>query len=211
MSGALRNMPASFGPELVIASHNHGKLREIDALVKPLGMQALSAAALNLPEPDETGDTFEANAEIKSLSACSLSGKAALADDSGMTVEALSGAPGIYSARWAGPQKDFALAIERVRQEIAATGANPQGARAAFVCVLALSIPHQETLFFRGEVQGSLTFPPRGKNGFGYDPIFVPDGHVQSFGEMSAEEKHAISHRAIAFAQFVSFLNRLHG
>jgi len=197
------------GMELVIASHNAGKVREINELIAPLGFTAISAATLDLPEPEETGDTFEANAAIKSESACIISGLPSLADDSGMTVEALGGAPGIYSARWAGPEKDFAAAMEKVRSEILRAGAEPEGAKASFVCVLALSVVGEETRFFRGEIEGTLTFPPKGKNGFGYDPIFIPNGSIESFGEMSADAKHAISHRAIAFAAFVDYLRLL--
>lgn len=197
---------ADYGKELVIASHNQGKIREIEALVQPLGFSVQSAGDLDLPEPEETGETFETNAAIKSESACVLSGRPSLADDSGMAVDALGGAPGIYSARWAGSSKDFGLAMQRVHDEIAKTGQSPQGAAASFICVLAFSVPHQETVFFRGEVKGTLTFPPRGPHGFGYDPIFVPEGHSQSFGEMTADAKHAISHRAIAFAKFVEYL-----
>lgn len=192
--------------ELVIASHNHGKIREIEALVGPMGFCVFSAGDLDLPEPEETGLDFETNAAIKSESACVLSGKPSLADDSGMAVDALGGAPGIYSARWAGPDKDFAYAMQRVHDEIEKTGHAAQGAKASFICVLAFSVPNQETVFFRGEVHGTLTFPPRGLHGFGYDPIFVPQGHSQSFGEMAADAKHAMSHRAIAFAKFVEHL-----
>lgn len=192
--------------ELVIASHNKGKLREIETLVAPLSVEVFSAAELDLPEPEETGDSFEANAAIKSESAAILSGKPSLADDSGLVVPALGGDPGIYSARWAGADKDFGYAMQRVHDELVAAGENPQGAEAHFVCVLALSAPRQETLFFRGEVHGTLTFPPRGLHGFGYDPIFIPENQSLTFGEMEADAKHAISHRARAFALFLDYL-----
>lgn len=209
MSASFATWAGAPQPELLIASHNRGKLREIDALVSPLGFRVSSAADLGLPEPDETADSYEGNAAIKSESACRLSGKAALADDSGLSVAALGGAPGIYSARWAGADKNFSVAMERVKSELIAAGVAPEGAAACFVCVLALSVPNQETVFFRGEVHGALTFPPRGEHGFGYDPIFVPDGHLMTFAELPAETKHQLSHRAIAFAKFVAFLKQL--
>ncbi|MCI5049802.1 MAG: RdgB/HAM1 family non-canonical purine NTP pyrophosphatase [Rickettsiales bacterium] len=192
--------------ELVIASHNAGKVREIHELVQPLGIDVISASELDLPEPEENGDTFEANAAIKSESAAILSGKWSLADDSGLCVPALNDDPGIYSARWAGPSKDFNVAIEKIREAIIAADAEPQGAAAYFVCVLALSAPNHDTLFFRGEVHGTLTFPPRGEKGFGYDPIFVATGNTQTFAEIEPAEKHAISHRARAFALFLEHL-----
>lgn len=198
--------------ELVIASHNKGKVREIGELIAPLGIEVISAAELDLPEPEETGDTFEANAALKSEAAAILSGKASLADDSGLCVPALECAPGIYSARWAGESKDFSKAMQRIHDEIVAKGGNPQGADAYFVCVLALSVPHKDTVFFRGEVHGRLTFPARGSQGFGYDPIFVPNeeqsGSGRTFGEIDAVEKHRISHRAKAFEQLVKYLSR---
>jgi len=194
------------GSELVIASHNQGKVREIEELIAPLSIAVVSAAALDLPEPEETGDTFEANAAIKAESAAILSGLPSLADDSGLCVSGLGDAPGIYSARWAGAGKDFTVAMARIKNELEAEGLAVEGAPAYFVCVLALAAPGYDTLFFRGEVHGTLTFPPRGANGFGYDPIFIPTRHTRTFGEMSAQDKHAISHRAIAFAQFVAYL-----
>lgn len=205
MQPALSDAPQ----ELVIASHNAGKIREIETLVAPLGFSVLSAGDLDLPEPEETGSDFETNAAIKSESACVLSGKPSLADDSGMAVMALDGAPGIYSARWAGPSKDFGYAMQRVHDAIAQKGIDPQGAAASFICVLAFSVPEQETVFFHGEVKGRLRFPPIGAHGFGYDPIFVPEGHSESFGQMVPMAKHAISHRAIAFAKFVEHLKTL--
>lgn len=192
--------------ELVIASHNVGKVREIGELIAPIGIEIISAAELNLPEPEENGDTFEANAALKAESAAIISGKPSLADDSGLAIPALNDAPGIYSARWAGPDKDFAMAMERIKQEVEATGRDAQGAAAYFVCVLALAAPGEETLFFRGEAHGTLTFPPQGKEGFGYDPIFVPNDQNMTFGQMSPEDKHTISHRANAFVLFLDYL-----
>ena len=191
------------GADLVVASHNAGKVREIGALLLPYGVSPLSAGELNLPEPEETETTFEGNAELKARAAAEASGKPALADDSGLSVEGLGGAPGIYSARWAGPTKDFALAMNRVQTELTNAGTAPQGARAHFVCVLSLAWPDGHLETFRGEVHGTLTFPPRGDQGFGYDPIFVPDGQAITFGEMEPDKKHGMSHRARAFAQLI--------
>jgi XTP/dITP diphosphohydrolase len=191
---------------LVVATHNPGKLREFGELLAPFGVEPAGAAALGLEEPEETGSTFCDNAILKALAAARGSGLVALADDSGLCVEALDGAPGIYSARWAGAAKDFGAAIARVKRELGERGAKPPW-RAAFVCVLALAYPDGAVETFEGRVDGTLVFPPRGTAGFGYDPIFVPDGHARTFGEMSAEEKHgipadgsrALSHRARAF------------
>lgn len=188
------------GGRLAIATHNPGKLREIAELLRPHGIAAVGAAALGLAEPDETGATFEENARLKALAAARGSGLPALADDSGLTVAALGGAPGIYSARWAGPGKDFAVAMQRVERELAGTADR----RAAFVAALALAWPDGHVEIFRGEVHGHLVFPPRGARGFGYDPIFVPEGGRQTFGEMEPAAKHAISHRARAFAKLVA-------
>lgn len=191
---------------LVVASHNAGKVREIDALLAPLNITVRSAGELNLPEPEETGDTFEANAALKSEAAAKASGFWALADDSGLAVPALDGAPGIYSARWAGESKDFTHAMARVAHELHARGQEANGAAAYFVCVLALSGPDGTTHTYRGEIHGTLTFPARGEHGFGYDPIFVPNGYAETFGEMDPTMKHNISHRAIAFAKFLDAL-----
>lgn len=191
------------GRRLVVASHNPGKVREIKALLEPFGAEVLSAASLNLPEPEETGATFAANAEIKALAAARAANIAALADDSGLVVDALDGAPGIYSARWAGPDKDFTLAMRRVHEALARMGAKaPHTAR--FICALTLAWPdgHFETV--QGAVAGEIVRPPRGERGFGYDPIFRADGHPLTFGEMDPAEKHAISHRADAFAKLVA-------
>ncbi len=194
---------------VVAATHNPGKLREIRELLAPHGIEALGAAELNLPEPEETGLTFRDNAALKAVAAARASGQPALSDNSGICVEALDGAPGIYSARWAGGSKDFAAAMARIERELAAKGA-PRPWRAYFVSALALAWPDGRTETFEGRVDGDLVFPPRGTAGFGYDPIFKPDGHDRTFGEMTAEEKHglpvdgslALSHRARAFQIF---------
>jgi XTP/dITP diphosphohydrolase len=194
---------------LVIATHNGGKLREIEELLRPFGIVPLSAAALGLEEPGETGSTFRDNAVLKARAAAQASKLIALADDSGLCVEALDGAPGVYSARWAGEKKDFGAAMTRVESELEARAAPPPW-RAAFVSVLALAWPDGAVETFEGRVDGVLVFPPRGTAGFGYDPIFCLDGHDRTFGEMSAEEKHgipadgsvALSHRARAFQKF---------
>jgi XTP/dITP diphosphohydrolase len=188
------------GGKLVIASHNAGKVREIGSLLGPYGAEVVSAGDLGLPEPVEDGDTFIANALIKSRAAARASGLPALADDSGLAVHGLNGAPGIFSARWAGPGKDFAVAMERVQREL---GANPDR-RAHFVCALALSWPDGMDVSVEGTVYGELVWPPRGPHGFGYDPIFQPDGHAITFGEMDPARKDEISHRADAFRQLVA-------
>ncbi|HEX3500419.1 MAG TPA: RdgB/HAM1 family non-canonical purine NTP pyrophosphatase [Stellaceae bacterium] len=185
---------------LVIATHNPGKLREIAALIAPFGATVLAAGALGLAEPEETGATFEANAALKAHAAAQASGLPALADDSGLVVPALGGDPGIYSARWAGPDKDFSLAMRRV--EAALAGKTDR--RAFFVAVLALAWPDGHLEGFRGEAHGTLVWPPRGERGFGYDPMFLPEGGVLTYGEMDPDEKHRISHRAIAFRQLVA-------
>ncbi len=192
---------------IVAATHNSGKLREIRELFAPYGITAVGAAELGLAEPEETGATFAANATIKAEAAARAAGEPALADDSGLCVEALGGAPGIYSARWA--EGDFAAAMARVEWELKAAHA-PKPWRAHFVSALALAWPDGATETFEGRVDGELVFPPRGTAGFGYDPIFRPDGHERTFGEMCAEEKHglpadgslALSHRARAFQTF---------
>ncbi len=188
------------GDRLVIATHNPGKLVEIRELLAPFGIAVAGAGALGLAEPEETGDSFEANAALKAHAAASASGLPALADDSGVVVPALGGAPGIHSARWAGPEKDFRRAMALVEERL---GADPDR-RAAFVAVLALAWPDGHLESFRGEVHGHLVFPPRGDRGFGYDPIFIPEGGVLTFGEMEPAAKHAIGHRAAAFKQLVA-------
>ncbi|MBL8665803.1 MAG: RdgB/HAM1 family non-canonical purine NTP pyrophosphatase [Candidatus Odyssella sp.] len=185
--------------KLVIASHNPGKLREIEDLLRPLGIAVVGAAALGLAEPDETGHTFAENAALKARTAAEAAKLPALADDSGLAVAALDGAPGIYSARWAGPGKDFRLAMEKV--EAALKGKSDR--RAKFVAALALAWPDGRCDVFEGEVEGALVWPPRGARGFGYDPMFVPDGHAITFGEMEPARKHEMSHRARAFAKLV--------
>jgi XTP/dITP diphosphohydrolase len=189
--------------KLVIASHNPGKVREIRALLGPYGIDPVSAAELDLPEPEETGVTFVANAELKALQAADLSGLPALADDSGLCVEALNGDPGIFSARWAGEGKDFALAMRRVHDRLEALPPET-GRDAHFICALALAWPDGHVEWFEGRVDGTLAWPPRGGQGFGYDPMFVPHGHDVTLGEMDPEAKHAMSHRAHAFRQLVA-------
>ena len=186
------------GDRIVIASHNPGKVEEIVALLAPFAVETIAAGSLRIPEPEETGDSFEANAALKARAAAAASGLPALADDSGLVVPALGGAPGIYSARWAGPAKDFQVAMARVHREL---GNRDRSAR--FVAVLALAWPGGNTELFRGEVEGSLTWPPRGNRGFGYDPMFIPRGATLTFGEIDPAEKHRISHRARAFAKLV--------
>lgn len=188
---------------LVIASHNEGKVREIRELLAPEGVEVISAAELNLPEPEENGADFAANARIKSESAAKLSGRYALSDDSGLCIPALGSAPGIYSARWAGKDKNFAAAMQKIHDELKVRHIEPNGQPAYFICVLALTSPEGKTQIFEGRVDGTLVFPARGKKGFGYDPIFVPQGYEETFGEMDAERKHSMSHRARAFASFM--------
>ncbi len=197
------------GERLVIATHNEGKLREISALLEPFGIACTGACELDLPEPEETGITFIDNAELKARTAADLSGLPALADDSGLCVEALGGMPGVFSARWAEARegnRDFALAMERVWEQVEACG--PQVSRDAhFVCALAIAWPNDgQTESFEGRVDGQLVWPPRGGQGFGYDPMFLPEGHEQTFGEMDPDAKHAISHRARAFRKLVAEL-----
>jgi XTP/dITP diphosphohydrolase len=187
------------GTRLVVASHNQGKVREIRDLLARFKIDVVSAGDLNLPEPDETETTFIGNAKLKALAAATASGLPALSDDSGLAVTALGGAPGIYSARWAGPAKDFSVAMARIEKELGAQ----QDRSAKFVCALALAWPDGHCETFEGEVLGTLSFPPRGTKGFGYDPIFVPTGFSTTFAEMEPEAKHAMSHRAQAFARLV--------
>lgn len=195
-------MPRKLAPgqKLVLASHNAGKLREIEALLRPLGIEVISAGALGLPEPAEDAPDFAGNARIKALAAAIASGLPALSDDSGFCVAALDGAPGVLSARWAGPAKDFAAAMATVNER---TGANPDR-RAWFVAALCLAWPDGHADTFLGRIDGTVVWPPRGNRGFGYDPMFVPEGGQQTFGEMAADEKHAVSHRARAFAQVLT-------
>lgn len=192
---------------LVIATHNKGKLAEMRELLAFHGVEAVSADALNLPEPEETGTTFAANALIKAEAATKASGLPAFADDSGLVVDALDGAPGIYSARWAGPDKDFRHAMEKVEAGLRERDAfTPEQRKAHFISVLCVAWPDGHVEEFEGKVDGALVWPPRGEKGFGYDPMFLPDGHAQTFGEMTSEQKHGLppegqglSHRARAF------------
>jgi XTP/dITP diphosphohydrolase len=186
---------------LVVASHNPGKAREIAELLAPLGVTIKTASDLKLPKPAETGTTFRANAELKAKAAAKASGLAALADDSGLVVPALGSQPGIYSARWAGPKKDFSIAMKRVWDELGG-----KNTAAHFICALALALPSGEVHAFEGRAEGQLVWPPRGDKGFGYDPMFVPEGYAVTFGELAPAEKHAISHRGKAFAKFREFL-----
>ncbi|EJJ30264.1 RdgB/HAM1 family non-canonical purine NTP pyrophosphatase [Rhizobium sp. CF142] len=200
---------------IVVASHNQGKIREIQDLIGPLGFTAKSAAELNFIEPKETGTTFEENATIKALASAEASGMPALSDDSGLVVDALGGDPGVYTADWAetgNGTRDFNMAMEKVEKALEKAGATkPEQRTARFVSVLCLAWPDGHTELFRGEVEGTVAWPPRGMQGFGYDPVFQPEGYNVTFGEMSAEEKHgwnigkpqALSHRARAFKLFV--------
>ncbi|MEG3155117.1 RdgB/HAM1 family non-canonical purine NTP pyrophosphatase [Sphingomonas sp. RB1R13] len=192
--------------KLVIATHNAGKLREIRALLAPLGIECVGAEELDLPEPDETGVTFVDNAELKARQAADLSGLAALADDSGLAVDALHGNPGIFSARWAEDgdgERDFGRAMERVSREVEAAGPDA-GHDAHFVCVLSLALPDGTVESFEGRCDGTLVWPPRGDKGFGYDPMFVKAGMERTFAEIDQNEKHRISHRANAFAKLLA-------
>ncbi|MCB8836979.1 RdgB/HAM1 family non-canonical purine NTP pyrophosphatase [Aurantimonas sp. VKM B-3413] len=206
----MKILRAEDGP-LLVASHNKGKIWEIRELMEPFGFTITSAAEKGLEDPEETGTTFEENAELKALAALKATGLPSLSDDSGIAIEALNGDPGIYSARWGGPERDFAMAMRNVEEKLQAAGATtPDKRRATFVAVLCLALPGGETHFFRGEVHGTAVWPPRGTLGFGYDPIFLPDGEERTFGEMMSAEKHAwqpgqktaLSHRARAFQKF---------
>ena len=194
-------MPRRFaGGKLVIASHNPGKVREIAELLEPYGADVTTAEALGLAEPKETGATFADNARLKARASARGSGLPALADDSGLEVNALGGRPGVLSARLAGPVKDFALAMRAIEDELKGS----RDRRANFTCALALGWPDGHCETFEGRVDGTLVWPPRGALGFGYDPMFVPDGHVLTFGEMAPEKKHALSHRANAFRKLIA-------
>ncbi len=184
------------GSRLILASHNKGKLREIRGLLQPWAIDVVSAGELNLPEPDETEDSFIGNARLKALAAATATGLPALADDSGFCAGALSGAPGITSARWAGPEKDFRMAMQRVHTE----SASSPDRSAWFISALCLAWPDGHTETFEGRVDGVQIWPPRGEHGFGYDPMFLPSGASETYGEMDQEQKHATSHRARAFA-----------
>lgn len=207
-------MRSILGQTLVVASHNEGKLREFAGLMAPFGIQAKSAKEFGLPEPEETGTTFEDNAYIKAHAAALATGLPALSDDSGLCVDALGGQPGVYTANWAelpDGTRDFAMAMQRTEVALQQVGAaTPEQRTGKFVAVICLAWPDGEAEYFRGEAEGQLVWPPRGDKGFGYDPVFMPQGHDVTFGEMSAEEKHgwtpggkdALSHRARAFQKF---------
>nr|HIL77238.1 RdgB/HAM1 family non-canonical purine NTP pyrophosphatase [Rhodospirillales bacterium] len=192
---------------VVSASHNLGKVSEISKLLVPLGITTISARELGLAEPDENGQTFIENAEIKALAAAKGSGLPALADDSGLVIPILGGDPGIYSARWAldpnGKGGSFTSAVKKIKHSIEKMGATSEGQKASFACALSLCWPDEVIISFEGFVHGSLTFPPRGNKGFGYDPIFIPENHQLTFGEMDPIEKHQISHRAQAFKKLI--------
>ena len=189
--------------EIIIASHNPGKISEINRLLFPYGIKTLSAKSLQLPEPKEVGKTFVENAEIKARASSNASGLASLADDSGLVIPILDGDPGIYSARWAidssGKKKSFEFAIDKIKCAFKKKALSPGGHKAYFACALCLCWPDGYVLNLEGFVYGSITFPPRGNKGFGYDPIFIPTNHRLTFGEMSPAIKHALSHRADAF------------
>lgn len=195
--------------QLVIATHNSGKLAEMRELLSPHGVTAMSASELGLPEPEETGDSFSANAKLKAVAAATAARLPAFADDSGLVVEALDGAPGIYSARWAGPQKDFNAAMSRIERLLEERGASePAKRKAHFVSALCVAWPDGHLEEVEARVDGTLVWPPRGSAGFGYDPMFLPAGHDRTFGEMSSIEKHGLpplgkglSHRARAFVK----------
>ena len=189
------------GSKLLIASHNEGKVWEFGELFAPFGIECVPAGSLDLPEPEETGATFEANALLKARAAAGASGMIALGDDSGLEVAALGGEPGIRSARWGGETRDFGLAMDRVHNELEATGGAYR--RANFTCALALAAPNGEDAVFLGKVFGAIAWPPRVHADFGYDPIFVPDGHSETFGEMDPERRTRMSHRMIAFEQMM--------
>jgi XTP/dITP diphosphohydrolase len=208
-------MPRLLTGKVVIATHNPGKLREMRELLAPFGIEAVSAGELGLAEPDETGTMFSENAAIKAHAATQAAGLPALADDSGLCVDALDGAPGLFSARWAGPTKDFSAAMERIERELQRRGASEPVRRCAhFVSALMLAWPDGHEELFEGRVHGTLVWPPRGEKGFGYDPMFLPDGTAVTFGEMATEEKHgvdwsggppkALSHRARAFVELAA-------
>ncbi len=205
------------GQQLIVATHNKGKVAEINDLIAPFGLVARSAAELGLPEPEETGTTFEENAFIKAMSAAKATGLPALSDDSGLCVDALDGAPGVYTADWAQMPdggRNFAAAMQKVEDALGNAGAlEPEKRTGRFVAVLCLAWPDGHAEYFRGEIEGTLVWPPRGTRGFGYDPVFLPEGHLQTFGEMDASAKHGweagrgdlgLSHRARAFAKFAT-------
>ncbi len=190
--------------QLIVATHNPGKLREISSLLQPYIPKFYSSGELNLPEPEETETTFMGNAILKARAAAKAGGKPALADDSGVSVTALSGDPGIYSARWAGPDKDFRMAMQKIHDALG----DAKDRSGAFICVLALAWPDGHVETFEGKIEGQMIWPPRGEKGFGYDPMFVPDGYDKTFAEIEATEKRKISHRAKAFEKLLAVLLR---
>jgi XTP/dITP diphosphohydrolase len=201
------------GDRLVLATHNAGKLSELKELLEPFGLELLSAADLGLPEPDETGTTFAENARIKAHATAEAAGELALADDSGLCVDAIGGKPGVFTANWAsnGPVRDYGVGMRRVEDALQAAGATtPKERRGSFNATLCLAHPDGRDVLFEGKVEGTLVWPPRGDKGFGFDPVFMPDGYDVTFGEMPSEKKHSwspgqagLSHRARAFAKFV--------
>jgi len=206
MKNNLASQPQAL-TRLVIASHNDGKLAEIAALLEGFPFAVCSAGALGLAEPEETGESFAENAALKARAAAEAAGMPALGDDSGLAIPALDGAPGIYSARWAGQSKNFTAAFARIQQELHARAVGPVSVPAYFICALCLARPGGATHHFEGRVDGHLVFPPRGSRGFGYDPIFIPQGETQTFAEMPAARKQALSHRGQALAKLIAFLH----
>lgn len=193
--------------QLIIATHNQGKLREFNSLLAPLQMVIKSAAEIGIKEPEETGNSFAENAELKARHCAEIAKIPSLADDSGLVIPAIAGAPGIYSARWAGEGKDFTVAFARIQQELLQKKA-ALNSEAYFICVLALCFPDGKCVNFEGRIDGNLSFPPRGENGFGYDPVFIPQGYDVTLAEINAEEKQKISHRAAASAQFLEYCKK---
>ena len=202
MTSPARGDLPPLGERLVIASHNAGKVKEIAVLLEPFGLSVVSAGELGLPEPEETGETFAANAILKAEAAARAANLTALADDSGLAVTALDGEPGIYSARWAGPERDFGAAMQKVEEALAGKADRS----AYFICVLALAWPDGRSVTIEGRIDGTLVWPPRGNHGFGYDPMFQPEGQTQTFGEIEPVTKHGMSHRARAFKALVAAL-----
>ena len=199
--------------KLIIASHNQGKVNEIRDLLGPLGLELISAANLDLPEPEETAGTFSGNARLKAEAATFSTGLPAFADDSGLVVDALNGKPGIFSARWAGDNKDFAMAMAKINSALCKMDLEHKvhaSRSASFFCALALAWPDNTTEIFEDSISGTLCWPPRGGNGFGYDPMFIPSGYDETFGEFDQKLKHSISHRAKAFAKFLSYVQNEH-
>ena len=194
--------------KLILATHNKGKVSELSELMQPLGYEVISAGDLGLPEPEETGETFIENARLKAVASATAAKLPALADDSGLCIPALDGKPGIHSARWGGPEKDFVKACAKIKSELEAKGLKPD-VPAYFICVLSLAQPNGSSIEFEGRIDGRLTFPARGAKGFGYDPIFVPVHSNKTFGEMTQIEKNTKNHRADAFKKFKSYMETM--